>query len=388
MKIGILTHHWLYNFGANLQALSTQRCLQSMGHDPLIINYRPPELVERYDSLVSNPQIESHCRFRDEHLIESEVCSNLSEVIGAATSAGIELVLSGSDAVLRINAATGREDLNFPNPFWLNWAVARGMRTGFLAASSMGSNYFNMPMKTRREIGELLDEIDFIGVRDSWTKFMLSICNRKANAEFCPDPVSVFNESVSPQLISPPCDEEYVLVSLYKNTMDQAWIKSFVQLANKNGLKVFSLPHPELEIEGPFNQILRLPMSPLQWYAWLKHAKGYVGVRFHPIMISLANNVPFAALDQYESGLRFQNRVLSKVASVAALPWRRQTSKTYDVTKRANKSEFCLNPRMYRRRSPGDIFDMLEKQRQQTSGVGFPDLASRTFKNVLNRLTE
>ena len=387
MKVGILTHHWLYNFGANLQAMATQQCLRSQGHDPVIINYRPPALIERYDSIVSQPQIESHCQFRDQHLIESEVCSNLAEVVEAATKAEVELMLSGSDAVLRINTATDREDLNFPNPFWLDWAVEREMRTGFLAASSMGSNYFSMPMKTRREIGSLLDQIDFIGVRDNWTRFMLSICNKKAKSEFCPDPVSVFNEVVSPELIPSPGDEDYILVSLYKNTVDPAWIEGLVQAANRKGLKVFSLPHPELEVDGPFNEVLKLPMSPLQWYSWLKHAKGYVGVRFHPIMISLANNVPFVALDQYESGLRFQNRYLSKLASVVALPWRRQTSKTFDVTKRANKSEFCLNPRMYRHRSPEDIFNMLEKQRQQTSVNDFPETVNRTFKNVLKQLT-
>ncbi len=387
MKVGILTHHWLYNFGANLQALATQECLKSLGHEPVIVNYRPPELVKRYDSLVSSPQIDSHCQFRDEHLIETEICSNLAEVIEAATNANVEVMLSGSDAVLRLNVATDREDLNFPNPFWLDWAVEREMKTGFLAASSMGSNYFSLSSSTRKDIGRLLNDIDYLGVRDNWTKFMLSICNRGADLRFCPDPVSVFNDVVPAELIPPPSDEDYILLSLYKNTLGHDWIKQFVECANSNGLKVFSLPHPELEVEGPFNEVLRLPMSPLQWYAWLKHAKGYVGVRFHPIMISLVNEVPFVALDQYESGLRFQNRIFSKAASLLALPWRRNTSKTYDVTKRANKSKFCFNPRMYKRLSPESVFGLLQEQMQQSGQGNFPATASQLFKDVLRQLT-
>jgi len=39
MKIGILTYHAPYNFGANLQAYTTSLYLKSLGHDPMIIDY-------------------------------------------------------------------------------------------------------------------------------------------------------------------------------------------------------------------------------------------------------------------------------------------------------------------------------------------------------------
>ena len=386
MNVGILTHHWLYNFGANLQALSTLRCLQSLGHNPVIINYRPPKLVERYESLVARNQKEAHASFRDKYLIETAICDSVDDVVQAAQSANLQTVLSGSDAVLRLDNSTQREDLNFPNPFWLDWAVDKNLRTGFLAASSMGSNYLSLPFKSRREVGLLLEQLDYVGVRDNWTKFMLSTCNRQADVQFCPDPVSVFNDVVPDDLYPKPSDENYILISLYQDTLTQSWLKEFIEIANSAGLKVFSLPHPELELDGPFDKVLRLPMSPLQWYSWLKHAKGYVGVRFHPIMIAVANQVPFVALDQYETAVRFRYRLVTKMATALALPWRRHTSKTFDLAKRAGKVKYCLNRRMYSKCSPREIWALLAEQLEQPQEADFALSAKARFFHVVNQI--
>ena len=43
MKIAILTHHWVMNFGANLQALATYNFLKLLGHEVIFLNYRPPQ---------------------------------------------------------------------------------------------------------------------------------------------------------------------------------------------------------------------------------------------------------------------------------------------------------------------------------------------------------
>ena len=48
MKIGIITFHTVYNFGAVLQAYGLQEYLCSIGHDAYIIDYCPEYLKERY----------------------------------------------------------------------------------------------------------------------------------------------------------------------------------------------------------------------------------------------------------------------------------------------------------------------------------------------------
>ena len=49
MKIGILTFHEVFNPGAFLQALATQRLVESLGHEAWIVNYTPP--AHRYSVL-------------------------------------------------------------------------------------------------------------------------------------------------------------------------------------------------------------------------------------------------------------------------------------------------------------------------------------------------
>lgn len=48
MKIGILTYHRAYNYGAVLQCYALQEVLKHMGHDVYIIDYRQPEIEAFY----------------------------------------------------------------------------------------------------------------------------------------------------------------------------------------------------------------------------------------------------------------------------------------------------------------------------------------------------
>ncbi len=49
MKIGILTFHYAYNFGALLQAYALQQFLTGKGHEVEVIDYRNPAIVNSYD---------------------------------------------------------------------------------------------------------------------------------------------------------------------------------------------------------------------------------------------------------------------------------------------------------------------------------------------------
>lgn len=48
-KIGIITHHNSFNYGASLQAFATIKFFQANGYDPYIINYRP-EYIQAYET--------------------------------------------------------------------------------------------------------------------------------------------------------------------------------------------------------------------------------------------------------------------------------------------------------------------------------------------------
>ena len=50
MKIGIITFHFAFNYGAALQAFAMQEHLCSMGHDAFIIDYSPEYHTSAYSN--------------------------------------------------------------------------------------------------------------------------------------------------------------------------------------------------------------------------------------------------------------------------------------------------------------------------------------------------
>ena len=59
MQIKIITCHDVYNHGASLQAYALQTYLINLGHDVVIIDYKPDYLSGHYSlSAVSNPKFD------------------------------------------------------------------------------------------------------------------------------------------------------------------------------------------------------------------------------------------------------------------------------------------------------------------------------------------
>lgn len=391
MKVGIITHHWLGNFGANLQALSTVRVLRSLGHDPIILNYRIPVIAEKYAEQVCPEQLAIHEQFCRDFLPESEVCIDQKSVTDVASRLNLDAVVSGSDAVLRLEHGSDREDLSFPNSFWLTWAREQGIRTGFLAASSMGSAYYKLEKGVRRGVRRAVADVDVCSVRDRWTAFMLILCGVSPfKVKHCPDPVSALSGVLQDFDLSEIDfgSEPYILLSRYSHMLSDEWIADFVKTANAQGYQVYGLPQPDEEMTGPFDRILKLPMSPLEWYQWIAKSSGYVGVRFHPIMIAQTKQVPFIALDEYDAAFKLKGRIGSRVAKFLR-PYARNMSKTYDVSRRVGLERYVFAPRMYRQLTPLRALDLLAEQRASPLDPAFNErrreLFSRTVASIVGK---
>jgi hypothetical protein len=387
MKVGIITHHWPANFGANLQAFSTVHTLQSMGHDVVVLNYRPLQMSERYQRITAPEQLAEHEGFIAQYLPESRLCRTECEVVEVAMSEGVEVVISGSDAVLRLTPGSTREDLSFPNPFWLQWAE-RGVRTGFLAASCMGSQYFQLPKETRRQIKSSVISLDVCSVRDRWTEWMLRSCGvPKLKIRHCPDPVSGLRQAVAGMALEHPNKDArpYLLVSLYDGMLPNEWLVEFVQLAHERGYRVYSFPQPDVLVDGPYDKVLNLPMSPIDWYQWIVGASGYVGVRFHPIMLSQINFVPYVALDEYDVGLKFSGRYAAGAARRLQF-MTRFVSKTYDASRRVERRQCCIPPRDYKQTKPVDVLDLLDCYRNDRSNQSMIEQNEKRFRATLQEI--
>ena len=119
MNIGLLTYHWVPNFGANLQALATVSYLRSAGHNVSVLNYRPEDLEDDYVRRVPPAQIDMHNAFAKTFLPESRLCRTEADLARAARELQCNAIIVGSDAVLRVLPQSRRTYATYPNPFWL-----------------------------------------------------------------------------------------------------------------------------------------------------------------------------------------------------------------------------------------------------------------------------
>jgi hypothetical protein len=370
-KIGIITHHWAPNFGANLQALSTVSYLRSKGFEPEIIDYRPAELVSIYVNRIPELQRNEHQKFVDEFLpLTAKSYGSLAEIAADESLKDFDHIFAGSDALFRLLPKRNREDLTFPNPFWLNWLSSDAQKKGkasFLSVSSMGTNYKGLPVAMRKAIGEHLSSFPKISVRDGWTRKMVESLTDSVEVVETVDPVFLLNDYFDiPKEYQVTSDKDYVLLCPNKSDVSAKWLKGFQEEAHKNNLTVVGFPNPEgFPIEDFVDEQVEYPIHPLRWYSYIASAKGYVGTRFHPIISCLENGVPFVSLDQYHRH-----------------PLERGRSKTYDICRKMGKTDYCIGKRMIPLYSPKTIFRKLLDPNQR----GYEANMEAEKKNLISYL--
>lgn len=324
MKIGILTYHSVYNFGANLQTLSTIYYLKQQGFEPLVINWRPLDLWNIYKKIVSDRQIQAHETFFETYYPLTKECHTAKDIARVIDREKIESVIIGSDAVLshvsifRKLSFGGRRILKlfyikstdcYPNPFWgsFNAKLISAVPMALMSVSAQNTRYHSIISMERKMLKKALDKFTYISVRDEWTRDMISyLTYGKITPQITPDPVFAFNHNVPVELISNVSlnrfhlPTRYILISFKpEHTPGNTWISRFESLCKKNGLGCYHLPFPYTNSKDKAGTQLELPISPLEWYTLIKNSQGYVGNNMHPIIVSLHNAIPFFSFDNY-----------------------------------------------------------------------------------------
>ncbi len=303
MRIGILTYHSCLNYGASLQLYASAKALERQGHEVFV-----------YDN---QENAEHACRrFAEGHFRLTEKCLVDEDFRSATLRHEIDTVLVGSDAVLWFlpNTAAGRGA--YPNPFWLRWADDLPVRKALIAASCMGVMFPKCSRSQRQQIAKDLASFDYISVRDNWTeKFMMWAGVSSYDLVF--DPTSCLPQLVDFSSASLPGGLErgkYIMLTFSESSRAESWLKRMTNEAHARGLKTCFIPHPD----RPFAQAIadycvEEVLDPLEWLALLANAAGYVGERFHPIVLSAFFRTPFVSSDYYSySGLRSVLNIRSK----------------------------------------------------------------------------
>ena len=325
MKIGLLAYHAACNFGAFLQLLSTVEYVKKQGDEPVVLNWVPKDFRKEYEKK-SLPEVRKvYALLREKYYPMTDVCETAKEVARVIEKERIEAVIVGSDAVSQHHPLRERihfpcrrilyisrptSDRMYPNCFWgsFNKYLSKPVPVAVISGSSQDSKYYYIKGRTKKKMKESILGFRYMSVRDDWTqKMMHYLTDGEVTPIVTPDPVFAFNHNAS-HLV--PSKEEitrkfglpadYLILSFKgKKSVSQAWIDDFQRLATGKGLACVKLPYADAPAYGNIQFSVGNAITPLAWYALIKHSKGYIGNNMHPIVTSITNGVPFFCFDNY-----------------------------------------------------------------------------------------
>ncbi len=337
MKIGLLTYHWVPNFGAQLQTLSTYKYLEKNGYSPIVINWVPKDTKKKYYDGVMPEQIQKHDYFLRNNCLLTEEFSESKDIYQVIKRNEITHVVIGSDSLFNIykpsrSIRTLRmtyptSDHEYPNPFW--GVGFENIPHAGLSISSQNAKFKDFECE-KKEIGDSLRHFRAITVRDQWTQSLVSyFTNGAVVPNVTPDPVFAFNSNVSQKISKQEfcransLPEKYVLLSFSNGRMraPKEWLERLVDSFKEKGYACVELgknggQHLNIEYEYP------LPMDPMDWYNIIRYSSAYIGVLMHPIVVCLHNAVPFFSIDHYGTGPLMMTK--------------KSSSKIYDILKKAD----------------------------------------------------
>jgi polysaccharide pyruvyl transferase WcaK-like protein len=351
VNIEVLTHHWVPNFGANLQAYATCRAFSKAGVKTRFCNFRAAEMEAIYDLSVPSEQREMHSAFVARHLTQGPLLRTQSEFEAYCIEHPADIYVTGSDAVFRLKPNSVRADWNFPNPYWLI-----GLRTGnggmqpkriALAASAMGCRFDHLTTRQREDLRNAVDTMDLVSVRDDWTLTQLIRVGVNRHLHLVPDPVFSLRDVMLEKRHSSAYSRKYIVLST-GGALSRAWVQSFTELCAENGFDTLALPTPEGEIDQPVTRVVPLPLDPLEWLDVLCGAYGYVGVRYHPVVCSLIAGAAVVSIDRYH-----RTRLDAR------------KSKTMELMRMFNADRYCFGGVARRVLSPRKAFTLLHRQQPE-----------------------
>jgi hypothetical protein len=360
-KVGILTYHYIYNYGAQLQAYCTVMALRKLGFDPIILHYVHKDVLEqKYKKHVSAEQQAVHNAFAEEFLPLSTECNSKEDIVNLVDHMGLQRIIVGSDAVFLITQGYNVfTNTTHPTIYWMGWVREcnhyENIKIYGLSVSAMDTNFTKLPAAHKKELRQNLDLFNKVYYRDLWARLFIKFLRPLKKIARTPDPVLAFNLLAKQELMEKtriPVEGKYILYGfgLTDGRKHHDKLEAMKKEANMRGFKFIDLPFPEGNYnelsDEKFNEIL----SPLQWYKLIANASGYIGEKFHPVIIAIHNKVSFFGID------RNADRVSTKFKIPIRLKFQ---SKTWDTCRYYGFKDAYVPLSEFGKTSPQDVMQLL-----------------------------
>jgi len=303
MKIGILTYHACYNYGANFQAYALQKTINNLGHECDIIDYRNKELNQvnsvlnfhiknKFDLafLIYNAlhfwqlkkRKEKFETFIKKHLKLSLLCSSDSAVEDCCGQ--YNLIVCGSDQIWNTNPKIKYNSkvyfLNFPK---------KQKRISY--AASFGTNVIFENNKVKKEFLEYLATFDHLLVREENAVAFLKTENLQAQKVL--DPTLLLESSDYRPLINDPKISKSYIITL--NWNGRRFVSDLAEkISHQLNIKLVNpISHPR----NIFNKAqLLLGIGPQEFLGLIDGASFIVSSSFHAVVFAIQFRKPFIAV--------------------------------------------------------------------------------------------
>ncbi|MBR4756735.1 MAG: polysaccharide pyruvyl transferase family protein [Bacteroidales bacterium] len=305
MKVGIITFHYAYNYGAVLQAYATQDLLVSMGHKVEIIDYRNNTIEKSYrtwciqeDGAKALPRAfsrwrrsRSFKRFIEEHLVLSPRTYHSNDAI----EDDYDVILFGSDQIWNDHVTGGMDD-----SYWGN-IPSKAIKVAWAASSGESLLPDSESVRSR------LTGFDAISVREESLRdqieSMLSV-----RVECVPDPTLMLFPDRWRALKSQIKESGYVLA--YPMTDEARVISVAKELAKEKGLRLVILS--QRVYWRPYKHMIQWA-GPEEFLAYMDSASYVVTSSFHGTVFSLLFHKQFLSLGMTDSNNMRIGSLLRKV---------------------------------------------------------------------------
>lgn len=302
-RIGILTFHSSYNYGAFLQAYSLASFLEkNTGAKVEIINYESSKGKAYYKQKLKNSLINPisylyyYKKYRvfdkaicDNRFISKEsLCSdNLVEFKQFITLLGYDLIVVGSDEIWKVDGNRG-----FPNAFWLP-NIEDTHKISFAASSR--NEIEKLDSITINTIRNCLQDFDYIGVRDEKTKKLIEqIVDDPSRCHLNCDPTFLWDFKIDKTVAKRNIEKKYHLDQKKKTICLMIEKKEVIKCLPKDIFKRFNCISVFEHIKYTKGLI---PPDPFEWMEIIAGSDALITTFFHGMVFSIKNYTPFLIIE-------------------------------------------------------------------------------------------
>lgn len=302
MRLGILTYHRSYNYGAFIQCYSLVNRIKVdfPEIEVEVIDYNTQSSYYGYKLKLENSNAENQkilekqykifSKFQELYLPLSKykLCSDDYNKLLVDIKDKYDIIVVGSDAVWNWNGK------GFPNAYFLggDW----GCKKISYAASSHGIEYYDICENDVSKLKNLFDSFDYIGVREETTKKMVRFSGSEKKVYINCDPTVLLNldelpvsmENLKRKLGEKGIDFNKPIVGLMAGISYGKMIKQYF----KDTVQIVAVFEPNKYADFYLDDL-----NPFEWARVFSLFDITLTHFFHGTMLSLINGTPVIAVE-------------------------------------------------------------------------------------------